>query len=80
MERQVRVTVNGKTATFHTGLKVKHAIGAAWARKVRARRAIVRDGHGNRVDVEGALSDGQHLTVADATEAEVLAGLGLKGL
>lgn len=80
MERQVRVTVNGKTAAFHLGLKVKHAIGSAWARKVRARRAIVRDGHGNPVDLDGALADGQRLTVSDATEAEVLGALGLKDL
>jgi hypothetical protein len=70
MERQVRVTVNGKMQKFHLGLKVKHAIGQAWARKVRAHRAIVRDADGNRTDLEGALFDGEQLVVSDATEAE----------
>ena len=70
MERQVRVTVNGKTTTFHLGLKVKNAIGQTWARKVRAQRAIVRDADGNRIDLDGALFDGQQLRVSDATEAE----------
>lgn len=70
MNRQVRVTVNGKTQTFHFGLKVKHAIGQVWARKVRAHRAIVRDADGNRTDLDGALFDGEQLLVTDATEAE----------
>ncbi|MBI5880015.1 MAG: hypothetical protein HZB53_20390 [Chloroflexi bacterium] len=70
MERHVRVTVNGQTTAFHLGLKVKHAIGLIWARKVRAHRAIVRDADGNRIDLDGALFDGQQLRVTDATEAE----------
>ncbi len=70
MERQVRVTVNGKTTAFHLGLKVKHAIGQTWARKVRAHRAIVRDADGNRTDLDGALFEGQRLVVTDATETE----------
>jgi hypothetical protein len=70
MDRQVRVTVNGQTTAFHLGLKVKHAIGQAWARKVRAHRAIVRDADGNRTDLDGALFDGEQLLVTDASEAE----------
>jgi hypothetical protein len=65
MDRRVRVKVNGHSQLFHLGLKVKHAIGQDWARKVRARRARVRDAAGNGYDLDGALFDGQELMVED---------------
>jgi hypothetical protein len=67
VNERVRVYVNDQEAMFHLGLKVKHAIGARWARKVREQRAVVRDAAGNRYDLDGALYDGQKLYVEDTT-------------
>ncbi len=70
MNTKVPVTINDRTEMFHLGLKVKHAIGARWARKARAQRAIVRDAEGNRYDLDGALYDGQRLIVEEVTTEE----------
>ena len=74
MNERVRVSVNGKPGNFFLGLKVKHALGPDWARKVRAHRAIVRDAEGNRYDLDGALFDGQALIVEDVTPEEYWKG------
>lgn len=63
-EEHVTVFVNDKPKRLFLGLKVKHAIGARWTRKVREHRALVRDADGNRVDVDGALYDGERLYLA----------------
>lgn len=65
LEREtVTVYVNDKPKRLFLGLKVKHAIGAQWAQKVREHCAVVRDGEGNPVDVDGALYDGERLYLA----------------
>jgi len=70
MTKHVRVYVNDREEVLHLGLKVKHAVGQKWARKVRQHRAIVRDADGNRYDLDGALFDGQRLYVQDVTPEE----------
>jgi len=67
--QQVTVTVNGRRETFFLGLQVRHAIGWKAARAVRDRRAIVTDGDGNPVDLDGALYDGEILIVRPLSEA-----------
>ncbi len=61
---KITVYVNDKPKRFWLGAQVKHAIGARATKAVRAHRAIVRDGGGNSVDVEGALGEGARLYVA----------------
>jgi hypothetical protein len=67
---QITVFVNDKPKKLFFGMKVKHAIGARRAQKVRAHRAIVRDADGNEVDVDGALYDGARLYLAPMTPQE----------
>jgi hypothetical protein len=60
----ITVYVNHKPKRLFIGLKVKHAIGPRWTRRVREHRAMVRDADGNGVDVDGALYDGERLQLA----------------
>ncbi len=50
-------------------MRVKNAIGARRTRAVREHRAIIRDADGNSIDVDGALYDGERLSISpmDAT-------------
>src|SRR5512135_1686480 len=69
LNQQLTVYVNDRPKRLFHGLKVKHAIGARNANAVREHRAVVRDGDGNQVDVDGALYDGErlYLTSMDPT-------------
>jgi hypothetical protein len=62
-DQHVTVYVDGEPRRFHLGLRVRHAIGYEQARRVARSEAIVLDGDGNRVDLDGALYDGQWLNV-----------------
>ena len=61
--QRVRVYVNGEPRRFFLGLRVRHAIGHQQAKLVEKAQAVVEDGDGNRVDLDGALYDGEHLYV-----------------
>ena len=60
-DRRVRVTVDGEARRLYLGLRVRHAIGWEQARRVEQGVAVVEDGDGNRLDLDGALYDGQQL-------------------
>ena len=64
--RRVTVTVNGEPRRYFLGLRVRHALGYEQAQRVEQGRAVVEDGDCNRVDLDGALFDGQRLTVKQA--------------
>jgi hypothetical protein len=65
MQRQkIIVYVNDKPRETFLGMRVRNVLGARALQRVRARQAIVRDGEGNVVDVDGALYDGEHLYIA----------------
>jgi hypothetical protein len=63
MNERVRITVNGRLATYFLGLSVRHAIGARAAQAVQHGQAQVCDAYGNSVGLDGALYDGQTLIV-----------------
>ena len=62
-ERRVTVYVNKEPRRFFLGLRVRHAIGYPATWRVERGEAVVEDGEGNRVDLDGALYDGQRLTI-----------------
>ena len=61
--RRIIVYVNDEPRRFFLGLRVRHAIGLRDSWRVERREAIVRDVHGNQVDLDGALYDGERLYV-----------------
>ncbi len=61
---KITIYVNDKPKRLFFGMRVKNAIGARRARAVREHRAIVRDADGNRIDIDGALYDGERLCIA----------------
>ncbi|MFC2015964.1 hypothetical protein ACFLUM_03435 [Chloroflexota bacterium] len=63
VDRRIRVYVDGEPRGFFLGLRVRHAIGYDQARRVEKGDAMVEDGNGNRVDLDGALYNGEHLCV-----------------
>jgi hypothetical protein len=58
--------VNDEPLQLFLGLRVRHAVGYRQARRVERGEAMVEDGDGNRVDLDGALYDGQRLYVRAA--------------
>ena len=62
-ERTLTVYVEGRPQQHHLGFKVRHAIGSGAVKLVEEGEAEVRDGDGNRMDVDGALYDGERLHV-----------------
>jgi hypothetical protein len=62
-DEQVTVHVNGESRRFYLGLRVRHAIGYQQSKLVECHQAMVEDGDGNRVDLDGALYDGERLNV-----------------
>lgn len=60
---RVTVYVNGEPRRLYLGLRVRHAIGYRAAWQVDHDQAVVLDGEGDRVDLDGALYDGEHLLV-----------------
>ena len=61
---QITIYVNDKPKRIFFGMRVKNVISARRAQAVREHRAIIRDADGNRVDVDGALYDGERLYIA----------------
>ncbi len=62
-QEKILVYVNDQPKELFFGMTVKHALGTQLTQRVRAHRAVVRDGAGNVADVDGALSDGARLYV-----------------
>lgn len=58
---RVTVYVNAEPRRLYLGLRVRHAIGYQAAWQVEDNQAVVLDGEGNRVDLDGALYDGERL-------------------
>ncbi len=61
--QRLTVYVNGEPRRFFVGLRVRHAVGYSAAWRVERREAIITDADGNRVDLDGALYDGERLYV-----------------
>ena len=61
--QRLTVYVNGQPRRLFLGLRVRHAIGHQQSKLVERDQAVVEDGDGNRVDLDGALYDGEHLHV-----------------
>ncbi len=61
---KITVYVNDKPKETFLGMRVRNVIGARALQRVQAHRAIVRDGEGNVVDIDGALYDGEQLYIA----------------
>ena len=64
--RRIQVYVEGETRVLFLGMRVRHAIGAEQVRRVERDKAMVVDGDGHRVDLDGALYDGERLEVVRA--------------
>lgn len=60
---KITVYVNDDPKTVFFGMRVKNVISARRARALREHRAEIRDADGNRVDVDGALYDGERLFI-----------------
>jgi hypothetical protein len=61
--QRITVYVNKEPRRFFLGLRVRHAVGHEAAWHVERGEAIVEDGDGNRLDLDGALYDGLRLTI-----------------
>lgn len=64
--QRVVVYVNDEPRRFFLGLRVRHAVGYRAAWRVERGEAIVEDGDGNRLDLDGALYEGERLFVKPA--------------
>ena len=60
----IRVHVDDEPRQFYLGLRVRHAIGHYQVRRVERGECVVRDGDGDRVDLDGALYDGERLYIS----------------
>lgn len=60
---RLTVYVDGEPRRLFLGLRVRHAIGYRQAWRVERGEAVVEDGDGNRIDLDGALYDGERLLV-----------------
>jgi hypothetical protein len=70
--QRLTIYVNDEPRRFYLGLRVRHAVGYRAAWRVERREAIIIDGDGNQIDLDGALYDGERLYVRHlpATETE----------
>jgi len=64
--RRIQVYVDDEPLQFYLGLRVRNAIGHRQAQRVARGECVVRDGDGDRVDLDGALYDGERLYVRPA--------------
>jgi hypothetical protein len=62
-DTKVTVFVQDQPRSFFLGLRVRHAIGHQLSQRVACGTAVVEDGEGHRVDLDGALYDGERLYV-----------------
>ena len=60
---RVTVYVNDEPRRYYLGLRVRHAIGYRASWQAEHDQAVVLDGEGDRVDLDGALYDGERLYV-----------------
>ena len=69
--QRLTVYINDEPRRFFVGLRVRHAVGYSAAWRVERREAIITDGDGNQIDLDGALYDGERLYVEqlDAPES-----------
>jgi D-arabinose 1-dehydrogenase-like Zn-dependent alcohol dehydrogenase len=63
---RITVYVNGEARRTFLGLRVRRVLGHEEAGRVEQGEAVVEDAEGSRVDLDGALYDGQRLTVKQA--------------
>lgn len=63
VNRKITVYVDGGPRRFFLGLRVRHAVGYQQANKVERGEAVVVDDLGSRVDLDGALYDGEWLHI-----------------
>lgn len=70
--QRLTIYVNDEPRRFYLGLRVRHAVGYEAAWRVERHKAIIIDGDGNQLDLDGALYDGERLYVRHlpATETE----------
>ena len=61
---KITVYVNDRPKTLFFGMRVKNAFSARRVQAVREHRAVIRDAEGNRIDVDGALYDGERLSIS----------------
>lgn len=69
VDKRVTVCVNGRPRRLFLGLRARHALGRLLVRQIERGEATLMDGEGNRVDLDGALYDGQLLMVRPAIDA-----------
>ena len=69
-DRRITVWVNGCPKRLFPGLRVRHAVGADAARRVERGEARVLNEDGYRVDLDGALYDGERLQVRTGSPGE----------
>lgn len=60
---RITVYVDDRPRRLFLGLRVRHAIGHREARRVKLGEAAVEDDRGSRVELDGALYDGERLYV-----------------
>ena len=75
VNRQVTVYVDDKPRRFFLGLRVRHAFGHQQAKKVERGELMVTDDRGSRVDLDGALYDGERLHIV-STQSPIGQGWG----
>jgi hypothetical protein len=61
--KRITVYVNDEPRRFFLGLRVRHAVGPQHAWRVERSEAYVHDGDGNRLDLDGALYEGERLYI-----------------
>jgi hypothetical protein len=64
---RLTVYVDDEPRRLFLGLRVRHAVGYQKAWRVARGEAVVQDGDGNQVDLDGALYDGERLYVRAAS-------------
>ena len=68
--QRLTVYVDDEPRRFFVGLRVRHAVGYRAAWRVERREAIITDEDGNRLDLDGALYDGERLYVESLDEPQ----------